>query len=76
MRQLRDAALADDYAFQQVRHLSNNIGPRLSGSAQAAQAVAYVAAEMRPRRGERCARRVAGHDAGDDAKNRINRARR
>lgn len=47
MRQLRDAALADDYAFQQVRHLSNNIGPRPSGSAQAAQAVAYVAAEMR-----------------------------
>jgi hypothetical protein len=47
MRQLRDAALADDYAFQQVRHLSNNIGPRLSGSPQAAQAVAYVAAEMR-----------------------------
>jgi hypothetical protein len=47
MGQLRDAALADDYAFQQVRHLSNNIGPRLSGSAQAAQAVDYVAAEMR-----------------------------
>jgi carboxypeptidase Q len=47
MSQLRDAALADDYAFQQLRHLSNNIGPRLSGSAQAAQAVAYVAAEMR-----------------------------
>jgi carboxypeptidase Q len=47
MRQLRDAALADEYAFQQLRQLSNNIGPRLSGSAQAAQAVAYVAAEMR-----------------------------
>jgi carboxypeptidase Q len=47
MSQLRDAALADDYAFQQVRHLANNIGPRPSGSAQAAQAVAYVAAEMR-----------------------------
>jgi len=47
MSQLRDAALADDYAFLELRHLSNNIGPRLSGSAQAAQAVAYVAAEMR-----------------------------
>jgi len=47
MGQLRDAALADDYAFQQLRHLSNNIGPRLSGSAQAAQAVAYVAGETR-----------------------------
>ncbi len=47
MSRLRDAALADDYAFQQLRHLSNNIGPRISGSAQAAQAVTYVAAEMR-----------------------------
>jgi hypothetical protein len=47
MGQLRDAALADDYALQKLRHLSNNIGPRLSGSLQAAQAVAYVAAEMR-----------------------------
>jgi Zn-dependent M28 family amino/carboxypeptidase len=47
MGQLRDAALADDYAYRQLRHLSNNIGPRPSGSAQAAQAVAYVAAEMR-----------------------------
>jgi Zn-dependent M28 family amino/carboxypeptidase len=47
MGRIRDAALADEYAFQQLRHLSNNIGPRLSGSAQAAQAVSYVAAEMR-----------------------------
>src|SRR5207244_1766350 len=40
-------ALAGDYAFNQVAHLANNIGPRLTGSAQAAKAVEYVAAEMK-----------------------------
>jgi carboxypeptidase Q len=44
---LRDAALADDYAYQQVAHLTDNIGPRASGSAQAAAAVRYVADELR-----------------------------
>ena len=33
--------------FRQVAHLSNNIGPRLSGSAQAAKAVEYVAGELK-----------------------------
>jgi carboxypeptidase Q len=47
MARLRDAALTDDYAIDQLRHLSNNIGPRLSGSPQAAQAVQYVADQMR-----------------------------
>jgi Zn-dependent M28 family amino/carboxypeptidase len=47
MGRIRDAALSDDYALNELRHLSNNIGPRLSGSPQAAQAVAYVADEMR-----------------------------
>src|SRR5205823_5706249 len=32
---------------KQVAHLANNIGPRLSGSAQAAKAVEYVAGELR-----------------------------
>ena len=36
-----------DYAYRQVAHLSNNIGPRLSGSTQAAKAVEYVAAELK-----------------------------
>ncbi len=45
--QLRDAAMKSDYAYRQVAHLSNNIGPRLSGSSQAAQAVEYVASEMK-----------------------------
>jgi Zn-dependent M28 family amino/carboxypeptidase len=47
MGRLRDAALADDYAYIRLRHLTDNIGPRLSGSPQAQQAVEYVAAEMR-----------------------------
>jgi len=44
---IRDAALADDYAFRQVAHLTENIGPRPSGSAQAQQAAQYVADELR-----------------------------
>ncbi|MEP7274603.1 MAG: M28 family peptidase, partial [Acidobacteriota bacterium] len=47
LERLRDAALDSDYAYRQVAHLSNNIGPRLSGSAQAAHAVDYVARELR-----------------------------
>ncbi|HEV2912306.1 MAG TPA: M20/M25/M40 family metallo-hydrolase [Pyrinomonadaceae bacterium] len=47
MKQLQQAALASDYAYRQVAHLSNNIGPRLSGSAQAEKAVEYVADELR-----------------------------
>lgn len=47
MGRLRDAAMNDSYALDQLRHLTNNIGPRLSGSPQAQQAVDYVAAEMR-----------------------------
>lgn len=47
LKQLQKAALADDYAYQQVAHLSDNIGPRPAGSPQAAAAVEYVAAEMR-----------------------------
>jgi hypothetical protein len=44
---LRDAAVTDPYALNELRHLTDNIGPRLSGSPQAGQAVEYVAAEMR-----------------------------
>jgi hypothetical protein len=47
MKQLRDAALTSSYAYTQLAHLCNNIGPRLSGSLQAQQAVQYVADEMR-----------------------------
>jgi carboxypeptidase Q len=47
LEQVRDAALASDYAYRQLRHLSNNIGPRLAGSLQAQFAAEYVGAEMR-----------------------------
>jgi Zn-dependent M28 family amino/carboxypeptidase len=47
MKQLQQAALKSDYAYRQVAHLANNIGPRLTGSAQAQKAVDYVAAELK-----------------------------
>ena len=47
MQRLRDAAMSDPYALKELSHLTNNIGPRLSGSPQAEQAVDWVAAEMR-----------------------------
>jgi len=47
MKQIQQAALNSDYAWRQLAHLSENIGPRLSGSPQAQAAVDYVADEMR-----------------------------
>lgn len=47
LESLQRAALGDDYAYRQTAYLSNNIGPRLSGSKQAQRAVEYVAEEMR-----------------------------
>jgi carboxypeptidase Q len=47
MERVRDRAMASDYAYEELRHLTNNIGPRLSGSPQAQKAVEWVAEEMR-----------------------------
>jgi hypothetical protein len=47
LKRIQAEALACDYAYRQVAYLSNNIGPRLSGSLQAAKAVEYVAAELK-----------------------------
>src|SRR5713226_4402074 len=47
IKRVQQAALESDYAYRQPAHLSNNIGPRLSGSPQAQTAVEYVAAELR-----------------------------
>ena len=47
LKQIQQAALKSDYAYRQVAHLCNNIGPRLSGSLQAAKAVEYVAGELK-----------------------------
>jgi hypothetical protein len=45
--EIKEAALIDDYPYQQLAHLTENIGPRLTGSAGAKAAVEYVAARMR-----------------------------
>jgi len=47
LQKIKAAALADDYAYLQVAHLTENIGPRPSGSPQARAAVDYVAGQMR-----------------------------
>lgn len=44
---IRDAGLSDDYAYRQVAHLTENIGPRPVGSPQAQTAIEYVAGELR-----------------------------
>src|SRR5437867_11149722 len=43
LKRLQQAALKSEYAYRQVAHLANDIGPRLSGSAQAAKAGEFVA---------------------------------
>src|SRR5260221_6046153 len=47
IRKIQQAALGSDYAYRELAHLANNIGPRLSGSLQAQAAVEYVAGELR-----------------------------
>jgi carboxypeptidase Q len=44
---IREAALSSDYAWHQLEHLTENIGPRPAGSPQAQAAAEYVAGEMR-----------------------------
>jgi carboxypeptidase Q len=44
---IKAAALTDDYAYREVSHLTENIGPRPSGSPQANAAAEYVAGELR-----------------------------
>src|SRR6476660_7254590 len=44
---LRDAALADDFAYKQLEYLTDSIGPRPQGSPQADAAAHYVADDMR-----------------------------
>jgi len=43
---LRDAALSSDYAYHQLAYLTENIGPRPTGSAQADAAARHVADRM------------------------------
>jgi carboxypeptidase Q len=44
---IKAAALNDDYAYRELTHLTENIGPRPTGSPQATAAAEYVAAELR-----------------------------
>jgi carboxypeptidase Q len=46
LKQIQQAALGSDYAFRRLTVLTNKIGPRLSGSVQAQNAVDYVANEL------------------------------
>jgi Zn-dependent M28 family amino/carboxypeptidase len=45
--QLQKTSVDSNYAYRRVDYLTNHIGPRLSGSAQAQTAVDYVASEMK-----------------------------
>src|SRR5262249_53638875 len=47
LTRLHQAAPESGYAYGQLAHLTEQIGPRLSGSAQAAAAVQYVADELK-----------------------------
>ena len=47
LKQIQRAALASDYAWNQLAHLTNNIGPRPAGSPQATFAAQYVADELK-----------------------------
>lgn len=44
---IKNAALSDDYAYRELAHLTQNIGPRLTGSPQANAAAEYVANQLR-----------------------------
>jgi carboxypeptidase Q len=44
---IHQAALTSDYGYKILDHLANVIGPRMTGSPQAAAAVDYVAAQFR-----------------------------
>jgi carboxypeptidase Q len=47
MEQIQKAALESDAAYRWLAHFCNNIGPRLTGSAQADEAVRYGQEELR-----------------------------
>jgi hypothetical protein len=47
MDRIQEAALKSNYAYQKTGYMTNNIGPRLTGSPQADRAVEWVASEMR-----------------------------
>src|SRR2546427_12753080 len=46
LKRLRQGALNSDYAYKEVAHLANNIGPRFSGSSQAGKMIEDVARDL------------------------------
>src|SRR5260370_35299303 len=49
LKRLQQTALSSDYAYRQVAHLADNIAPRSTTSAPAANAGEYVAAALKRR---------------------------
>lgn len=47
LESIKTAALNDDYAWQRLAHVTENIGPRPAGSPAAKAAVEYIASQMR-----------------------------
>jgi len=47
MKRIQRIALRSQYAYKQTAYMTNNIGPRLTGSPQAERAIEYVSAEMK-----------------------------
>jgi carboxypeptidase Q len=47
LQSIRDAVLGSDYAWQQLAHITENIGPRPAGSPAAQAASEYVADQMK-----------------------------
>src|SRR5580704_9908986 len=47
LQSIRDAVLGSDYAWQQLAHLTENIGPRPAGSPAAQAASEYVGEQMK-----------------------------
>lgn len=47
LSRVQKAALSSDYGYSRTEHLTDNIGPRLSGSPQFQKAAEYVAQQMR-----------------------------
>jgi hypothetical protein len=47
LNQIQDAALQSNYGYGRLDYLSNKIGPRMSGSPQAAAAVTYISDQFR-----------------------------
>ena len=64
LKQLQQAALTSDYAYRQLAHLTDSIGPRLTGSPQAEAAVEYVAGRDAPSGAGSETRKVVGDALG------------